>query len=482
MRRRQHRGQRHFDRLHKRRFLRAHFVEERHLRIHLRRLHGAPIRPRHEPRHHLPRVRLLVLVLAWRIKQQPRVTRRRPHRMHRPLQLDPVDHQLRPRELILPLHPEILEHLWDVVCVVELQSRFRRRKECAHFVSLRRGLRRIDIQLRELARRPAEMLRYCHARRTVVIHPMRGKMLHPASERIIRVFRTFRILRQLIIAPLAEDRLCRLHHSRPIWHTPRRAKPHDILAIRRNLEIAEPNAFVPRLVMHHGESALRRVLPVVQDDIIRAPLHAIAVAAECIFLRLKAPLDRLRLGALHQRTVQDLPRRRVVKLHLHRRNRQRLPDIIKAPCRRVLREFFRRLKVHTHQIADRIIVLPAIHPAQHHTRRALCNLRLRQFLLQPFHKPGGSLGCRLLFILRRHLVTVYGIYHLLPLPRDRRVRKIIRQRIQPQLPLLLLRPMTRRAVFLNKRLHHLRKARRILRRKTPRRKNNSQPQETDDRR
>ena len=410
------------------------------------------------------------------------MTRRRPHRVHRAFQLDPVNHQLRTRKLIASLHPEILQHFWNIIRVVQPDARAGRREKRTHFVSLRRGLRRVHIQLRNLARRASEMLYNLHARRTVLVHPVSGEMLHATRKSFVVILRALRILRHLIIAPLAENRLCRLHHSRPIRHPPCGAKPHHILAIHRHFEIAEPHAFIPRLVMHHRHPVHRRIFPVVQDDIILPHLHPIPVAAERIFLRLKMPFDRLRLHALHQRAVQDLPRRRVVKLHLHRRNRQRLPDIIKAPSRRVLREFFRRLKVHAHKIANRIVVLRAIHPAQHHTRRALRDFRPRQLLLQPLRKPRRRLLRRLLLVLRRHLMTTHGIHHFLPLRSDRWVRKIIRQRIQPQLPLLLLRPMTSRAVLFNKRLHHLRKPRRILRRKTPRRKNNSQPQQTDNRR
>ena len=341
MRRRQHRGERHLHRLGERRLFRAHFFKQRQLRLNLLRLHRTPVGARHKARQHFARVRLLALH-ARRIEQHALMARGRPARIDRPFQLDPIHEELRARKLVAPLHPEILQHRRHVVGVGEIHARRLRGEMRPHHILLRRGFRGRDVHLRDDPRRPREMLRELQPRRAVVVHAMRLEMPQVIVHLALMPVLPRRVLRVFLVAPFFQDRPRRSHHLRALRHPARRANAQEVVALHRHLEIAEADALVPRLVMDHREAILRRIFAVVEQDVIFAALHPVAIRALRIFLRLEAPLDRLRLRALDQRAVENLPRRRVVEFDLQRRNRERLTDVVEAAGGRVFGKFIRR--------------------------------------------------------------------------------------------------------------------------------------------
>src|SRR5690606_31472111 len=119
-------------------------------------------------------------------------------------------------------------------------------------------------------------------------------------------------------------------------------------------------------------------------------------------------------------------------------------------------ECVRRLEVHADQIADRIVILRAVQPPQHHARGALRDLRLGELLLQPFGYAAGCLGRRLLLlILGRHLVPVDHIHHLRPSRADQRIGEGVGQGVEPEISLLLVRAMARDAVLAEEWLRRL---------------------------
>ena len=101
-------------------------------------------------------------------------------------------------------------------------------------------------------------------------------------------------------------------------------------------------------MMNPGKPVLGWISAIIQNDIKPTVLYAVLVHPKLVFLRLKVPLKPRWLRPFDQYLIHNLPRRRVVKLHVQRRNRQCLSNIVKATRRRVIRKAIRRLKVNTH--------------------------------------------------------------------------------------------------------------------------------------
>ena len=118
-------------------------------------------------------------------------------------------------------------------------------------------------------------------------------------------------------------------------------------------------------MMYTRKAIFRRVSTIIQNDIEPTVLYAVLVHPELVFLRLKVPFEPTWLCSFDKHLIHKLPRRRVVQLHVQRRNRQGLSNIVKTASRRVIRKAVRRLEIHTQQIPDSVVVLSTVHPAQH---------------------------------------------------------------------------------------------------------------------
>ena len=371
--------------------------------------------------------------------------------------------RLGPRESVAALHPKILQHARDAVGVFEREPGLLRREARAEFVGLRRGQRRIHVELREHARLSGQLLRELQPRCAVVVDAVGFEMREVFRELLAGPL-VVRLFRQLLVAPHSQDFFRRLHHLPAPRHPPRRAHADDVFALHRHGEIARVRVPVPRRVVHHRHPLALLILPAVDDGIllVRQP-HAMVVAAA--FLRLEAPLDRRRPLALHQRAIEDAPRRVDVQLHVHRRHRERLAVVVEAARRRVRREA-RHIEIHARQVADGVAVFVAIQPPQHHRPVAPHQLRAHELRGHPVHRRRDLRGVRLLLLFRRHLVAVQHIHHAAPFLLRQHVEEVLRQpRVHPEIALLLFRPVALHAVVFEKRHHLLRKARRIRNRR-----------------
>src|SRR5690606_8232926 len=105
------------------------------------------------------------------------------------------------------------------------------------------------------------------------------------------VLLVLRLLRRPPVALLPPQRFHRFHHLGARRHTTGSAEADDVFTFRRHFETPEADPFVPRVVVDHREAVLRRILAVVQQDVVPVTLHAKAITALRVLLRLEAPLD-----------------------------------------------------------------------------------------------------------------------------------------------------------------------------------------------
>ena len=221
--------------------------------------------------------------------------------------------------------------------------------------------------------------------------------------------------------------------------------------------------------MHDGEVALRLVLAVVEQDVVAVALHADAVAAESVFLRVEAPRNRRRLRPLDQRAVENLAGGLIIQLGLHRRERERRADVVKAAGGRVFRELARgqeRHAIEAEEVADGVVVFRAVHAAEHDGVRAAGQLGTGEFRRGPVHDARGVGGLGLRLLLGGHLVAVERVDDfgpLLPCRSGGEVRR--KHRVHAEVTLLLLRPVAAHAMLTEEGLRDLREASGVRRRR-----------------
>ena len=461
MRGRQHRGEGHLDGFDKSRFAGAELLEQRELALHFPSLHRPTVGPGHESCQHFGGIGHFILVSLRRVKEDLLVTGRRPTGIEWSFQLDPVNQELRPGKAVLALHPEIFQHGGNVIGIAEPESGLFRIEMGPHFINDGLVLRSIDIHFADHKGRAAKMLGELHPGRAVVVHPVGGKVLQAPLPFLVVILSAGRVFGRLLITPFRQDNPRRLHHRPAVRHPASCPEAHHILTFLRNAEIPEPYLLVPRIPLNHRKSVFRRVVPIIEQDVLTITRHAEAVGPQRIFLRLKAPSHHGGPGTVHEGPVENLPGGGVIQLHLQRRHRERLADIVKPTGRRVFRKRFRSPEIHPHEVPDGIVIFRPVHAAQHHAARSLAQLRLRQPRLQPRREPTRRNGVRRRLLLRRHLVAIDRIHHFLPFFRRQRITEIGRQRVEPQLPFLFVRTVAFHTVLLEKGLDRPPKSRRI---------------------
>lgn len=207
---------------------------------------------------------------------------------------------------------------------------------------------------------------------------------------------------------------------------------------------------------------------------MRPDLHA-GLVGNPQFLRL-GPLavipevpDIFALGKLFRRDRrQGLVQHRLgggeMFLHMRRRERQHRADAFKTLPARILGQAGRigGVEIHAEQIADRVRVFLAGQFVEGHTLApgepgllALLDLPRDPFRdARRLRRPG--LG----FTLRRHFARADPLHHIRPVRGGKWRGEIPGQRVQPEIPLLLLLPVTAEAVLGQERLHDRVEARR----------------------
>ena len=204
-------------------------------------------------------------------------------------------------------------------------------------------------------------------------------------------------------------------------------------------------------MMNPCKAIFRRVSAIIQNDNEPTVLYAVLVHPKLVFLRLKVPFEPTRLRSFDKRLIHELPRRRVVQLHVQRRNRQSLSNIVKTARRRVIRKAVRRLEIHTQQIPDSVVVLSTVHPAQNHPVRTLRGLGGGKVGLKPIRELICLGRARLEITRRGHLMPTNHIEDFPPLSSRCRIRECRRQCIQTEIPKRRNRAMTFNAVLVKQR-------------------------------
>ncbi len=101
------------------------------------------------------------------------------------------------------------------------------------------------------------------------------------------------------------------------------------------------------------------------------------------------------------------------------------------------------------QVADRVVVFRAVQPAENHRGAAARDLGPAQFGGDPVGELSRRCRIGLGFVLRRHLVAVDRVQHFGPFRSGGTIEERVREhRVDPELPLRLLGPVTPDAVFL----------------------------------
>jgi hypothetical protein len=104
-----------------------------------------------------------------------------------------------------------------------------------------------------------------------------------------------------------------------------------------------------------------------------------------------------------------------VPLHQHRRQREHVGDRVEAVARVVLREVVGRTQVHAEQVADGVVVLGAVQPADgdpSRVERRAC-IDAQQFGANPADHALDVGRVRTLFVLGRHLARPQLLHHQL---------------------------------------------------------------------
>ena len=173
VRRGQHGGERGLDGLGEGGLARAGFLEQRDLRGDFLRRHRTAESAAHELLEDFTGLRRFIHLADDQLAERAAMARGRPHGVDGADEFNPVHEQLRTREGVGFLHPKIFQHARDVVSVIEFHAGGLLREARGDFVNLRRGLRRVHVQLGDDLRLAAEGDRNLQAGRAVIIHPVR---------------------------------------------------------------------------------------------------------------------------------------------------------------------------------------------------------------------------------------------------------------------------------------------------------------------
>ena len=126
-----------------------------------------------------------------------------------------------------------------------------------------------------------------------------------------------------------------------------------------------------------------------------------------------------------------------VLLEEHRRQREHVADVVKAVADVVLWEVIRRLEVHAHEIAHRVVVFDAVQPVQGHAARVrVVGVHREEGLPDPggdgFTLVQGRLG---LLLLGRHVAGLDVVQHVFPRLPVLEHRSHVGEGIQRKVPL-----------------------------------------------
>ena len=169
--------------------------------------------------------------------------------------------------------------------------------------------------------------------------------------------------------------------------------------------------------------------------------------------------DHVEVGLLgRHRLGGHLGADRDVALEVHRRERQHVADVVEAVARVVGREVGREVAFDQAQVADRVVVLHAVQPADRH--RAWVDLRAglgageqtADVLLQGFRL---RLGRTDLLLGRGHLAGHDLVHHVAPEPLLREQPTIVLERLEVDVALREVVPVAFIAVLIQERLHIL---------------------------
>jgi len=200
----------------------------------------------------------------------------------------------------------------------------------------------------------------------------------------------------------------------------------ELLAIDKNLPL-------PGLFLRTAPFALKRVghfqfilaarinAAFRRHDLLLIHFHEPRrLASSPVFETPGIDIDGLRLSRILRHGHDgDLPGRTEILFHQERRNREHISDGIKSKPRIVGREIIIRVKPHSHNIRDGILILLAIHaPDRHATRVGIFGIQFENPLLNPGNDFLPFLRARLkLLFRRRHEVRA----DILPDPQPRQL-------------------------------------------------------------
>ncbi len=141
-------------------------------------------------------------------------------------------------------------------------------------------------------------------------------------------------------------------------------------------------------------------------------------------------------------------------LHEHRRNREHVGDVVEAEADLVIREVV-RLEVHVHQLGDGPLVLVAIQPAHGHAAGVFLEraIDLRQLAVEEMDDQVALVVGRLRLFLRRHVAGRERGDDLLPSLAILLELRVLRQRDQVDIALLLVGVVAIEAELLEHRLN-----------------------------
>ena len=223
----------------------------------------------------------------------------------------------------------------------------------------------------------------------------------------------------------------------------------------------QPAQLDPHFVIPRDRQRLPRPRSAALQIVPRPHLHAHFVRPRfrVVFIP-PAQIDRiLVLEKFHrrlrwQRLGEHSLRGGEIFLHMGRRQREHRADPLKAVPRLVLRESRRVRGVvrHAEQIAHGIHVFLAREFVKAHALapRETRGFALLQIPRDPFHDLRFVRGFRLLLIIGRHVAGADAFQHIRPMLHVRTLRKIPRERIQPELAFVLLLIVAAVAVLLQK--------------------------------
>ena len=149
-------------------------------------------------------------------------------------------------------------------------------------------------------------------------------------------------------------------------------------------------------------------------------------------------LLRARLVVVQNGRAHHFLRRREVSLKKHRRQRKDVADIVKPVARIIRREIVRRLKLHAHQVADRVVVFRTVQPPERHaTGVGVVRVRRENIRLNPLHQLLPLVdGWLLCLIIRRHRARAEILQH--GVPHFEVIRRSLRRRVSIEHDVALL--------------------------------------------